>query len=76
MRDWQTLGRALGVADGDLVEIESAHPQQLKEAVYQTQVRWQNVSGDRATPGKLMDALRAAGFYDLASWYSNNTWSS
>lgn len=56
-RDWKMLGRHLGLDESTLDSIQQAYYSDLKEASYQTLLRWQKKAGPEASPQDLKQAL-------------------
>eukprot|EP00058_Branchiostoma_floridae_P020515 XP_002606005.1 hypothetical protein BRAFLDRAFT_100912 [Branchiostoma floridae] len=61
-----SLGRALGLSDGQMDSIKHAHQYDIMEQKREMLRRWKQRLGLRATPDELMEVCRAAKLQDVA----------
>ncbi|XP_078576042.1 uncharacterized protein LOC144861845 [Branchiostoma floridae x Branchiostoma japonicum] len=66
-----SLGRALGLSDGQMDSIKHAHQYDIMEQKREMLRRWKQRLGLRATPDELMEACRAAKLQDVADKIQN-----
>lgn len=65
-KDWQDVGRSLGLSHPDIEHIREEHDRNPKERNYQMLQKWREKFGNQATLNVLKDALKKAGRQDLA----------
>ena len=72
-KDWRWLGRALGLTESDLEQVEHKE-KDLAEICYQMLLKWQQAKGSQATCRELKTALSSenVGRDDLAEIVGNS----
>ena len=66
LHDWKMLARSLGLNESDIIEVEYAEQESVREAAYQALLKWQIRNGRAATSSALIAAIRDNAITQLA----------
>ena len=65
-KNWKFIGRCLELGESDIQQIEKEHGNDLREAFYQTMLKWRTTKGEQATYDELIEALKKENLTEVA----------